>query len=140
MGTEQIIDIILFQHHIPIPTVSATDCLLSAIKQLQDTITQHGVSAATTKEKAIKNLCHLLISPSQHKIPVNKSMLHETMDHLLNDTTALSTPNMVPLVLHKQNNLPHPHIITQDDTDFDDEPPKNINTTCTNEHNSLLTA
>ena len=121
--TERITDTILFQHRLPLPAVSATDHLLTAIKQLQDTITQHAVPLATTEEKAIKYLCDLLTSPSQHKTLVNKSMLPETMNHPLNITTAPNIPNMAPTVSHKQNNLPHPHITIQDNTAFDDKPP-----------------
>ena len=76
-GTEQITNTILFQHHIPLPAVSVPDCLLTAIKQLQD-----------AEEKEIDTHC-----------PMNKSILPETMDHPLNSNTALSTPNMVPPVL-----------------------------------------
>ena len=44
--------------------VSATDCLISVIKQLQDAITKHKVIEATNEEKAINTLWELLTAPS----------------------------------------------------------------------------
>ena len=70
----------------------------TAIKQLEDATTQHEVPVETTKEKAIDTLFDLLTPPAQHESPVNKSILPETMDHPLNNTTAPSTPNkMLPV-------------------------------------------
>ena len=56
---------ILFQHHIPLPAVSATDYLFSAIKQLLDPITKHTVTETTNEEKAINTLWELLTAPTQ---------------------------------------------------------------------------
>ena len=123
MSTEQITDTISFQHHIPLHAVSATDCLLTAIKQLQDAITQHAVHLVTTKEKAIDTLHELLMPLAKPKSPLKEAIVPETMDHPQTNTTALSTPNLALHGIPKQTNLHHPHIITQEDTDLADEPP-----------------
>ena len=120
-NTEQITNTISFKHHIPLPAVSAMDCLQTAMKQLQDAITQHAVFAATTKEKAIDTLCELLAPSAKLKSPSKEAIVPVTNDHPQTNTTAPSTPNLASQEIPKQTNQHHPHIITQDDTDSDDK-------------------
>ena len=61
-------DTIYFHHHVSLPAVSATDRLLTAIKHLQDAMTDHLVTATPTEEKAIKTLHGLLMPPAHHKL------------------------------------------------------------------------
>ncbi len=60
-GGECITDMFRYKHHaIPIPVVTATDCILEATHQLTAAI--EGIQdAAPDKLKAIKSLCHILL-------------------------------------------------------------------------------
>jgi hypothetical protein len=61
-GGKRITDMFRYKHHaIPIPVITATDCILEATHQLTAAI--EGVQeAAPDKLQAIKSLCHILLS------------------------------------------------------------------------------
>ena len=138
-NTKRITDTISFQHHITLPAISTTDCLITAIKQLQDAITKHVVPAVTTEEKAIDTLRELLTAPTQPKFPAKATLVPETT-HPHTNIAILNTTNLSPQGIPKQPNLYQPHIIIQDDNEWDEHLPQNINTTCGPEPTSLLTA
>ena len=109
-NTERITNTILFQHHIPLPALSATDCLITAIKQLQDAITKHVVTEATTEEKAIDTFPELLTAPTQPTSPAKAALVSETIHSYINIGAPLTT-NLVLQGIPKQLKLRQPYII-----------------------------
>ena len=122
-NTERITNTISYQHHITLPAVSATDCLITAIKQLQDAITKHTVTEAMNEEKAINTLRELLTPTTQKKSPAKATIVPETTCPYTNIAAAPHTATLMPPAIPQQPNLCQPHIITQDDKELDDTPP-----------------
>ena len=81
------------------------------------------VPVATTEEKAIDTLCELFTAPEKPKSPAKTAIVPETRNHIHTNTTTPSTTNLALQGIPKQPNLHHPHIITQDDTELDEDPP-----------------
>ena len=122
-NTKRITDAISFQHHIPLPEISATDCLISAIKQWQDAIAKHTVTEATNEEKAIDTLWEMLTAPSTTKAHAKTTLVPETTCSFTN-IAAPHTATLLPPAIPQQHNLCQPHIITQDDNEVEDTSPQ----------------
>ena len=121
-NTNRTMDTISFQHHILLPAVSATDCLVTAIKQLQDAITKHTVTEAINGEKAMNTLWELLTAHTQPKSYAQATLVPETTCPYTN-ISAPHTATLMPPAIPQQPNICQPHIITQDDTELKDTPP-----------------
>ena len=137
-NTKIITDTILFQYHIPLPTVSATDCLSSAVKQLQDVITKHTVKKATNEEKAIDTLWELLTASLRTKAHAKATLFSETICPSTN-IAAPHTATVMPPAIPQQPNL-YQHISSlRMTTSCKALHHKIINTMCSPEPISLLT-
>ena len=113
-NTKRITNTILFEHHIPVPAVSATDCIISAIKQLH-AITKHTVTEATNEEKAINTLWELHTAPTQIKSHDKTTLVPETTCPSTNIAAPHAVPLMPPAILH-QTNLHQPSDNELEDT------------------------
>ena len=120
-NTKRITDTILFQHDIPLPAISATDSLISAIKQLQVAITKHTVMEASNEEKAIDTLWELLTAPSTTSAHAKTTLVPETT-HSSTNIAASHTATLLPPAIPQHHNLHQAHIITQDDNEVEDTP------------------
>ena len=103
-NTKRITDTISFQHHIPLPAISANDCLISSIKHLQDAITKHTVMEATNEGKAIDTLQELLTAPSTTPAHAKTTLVPKTT-HLSTNIVTPHTATVLPPAIPQQYNL-----------------------------------
>jgi hypothetical protein len=104
IGGERIMDMFRYKHHaVPVPVVTATDCILKATHQLTAAI--EGVQeAAPDKLQAVESLRHILLGKRilqqpcpPPSTPLNDSNVNKEPIHIIWDLTIRAQPICPPM-------------------------------------------